>query len=384
MHPLYHKIEEELISLKKNSLLRDLDNNIANKIKKPILNLSTNDYLGLATDDKFLSQFLTSSHCNHSPIGGNASRLIGNFHSAYTLEKKIAMGLQKESVLLFNSGYHANTSILPAICSLDKVHIISDKLVHASIIDGITLSKKETWTRFKHNNSHHLEKILEKIPSNETAIIVVESLYSMDGDCTDLHKLVELKKKYKNTLIYLDEAHSFGCYGKNGYGLSEELNVLDEIDFFVATFGKAFSSMGAFIACSKNIRSLLINKSRALIYSTMLPEYTIKWNTFVFEQLPSLYSKREYLHKISSLVRKELIAKDMPIGKGDSHIIPIIIGENNSTCLLAEKLQEANYDVRAIRHPSVPFGTARLRLSLSASMQLDPLYTFISILSNKL
>ena len=219
------------------------------------------------------------------------------------LEDLLARVFNKQSALLFNSGYHANNGILPALTDKDSL-IIADKLVHASIIDGIKLSGCK-FERFKHNDVNHLSKIIEKEHNNYSKIfIITEGIFSMKGDCAPLKEIVDVKNKYNNTLLYLDEAHSFGVLGNKGLGLAEELNLLDSIDLYVATFGKAISSVGAFIVCNNTIRSYLINKMRPLIFSTALPSINIEWSKFIISKLDSFNYQREKLKEFSLKIRE--------------------------------------------------------------------------------
>ena len=266
MHDLDKQINQRLEDLAKKENLRHLSLPysslgkwiVVNEEKR--LNLSGNDYLGLAERDDLREQF-AALHPNYSsPSGSTSSRLLlGNYEEAALFEEEIAKALEHPAALLFNSGYHLNTGILPALAHLEGVKVYADRMVHASIIDGIRLSRLP-FTRFRHNDLEHLTELLKEDEGKyRISIVAVESLYSMDGDEADLKALVALKKKYPSLVIYCDEAHAIGTHGANGYGLAEEHGVLADIDILVGTFGKALNSMGAYAAISTSLREYLIN-----------------------------------------------------------------------------------------------------------------------------
>ena len=217
-------------------------------------------------------------------------------------------------------------------------------------------------SRYPHLDYKALENLLEKNSTKyENIFIISESIFSMDGDAADLRKLVELKQKYKSTLI-VDEAHSVGVFGETGCGLAEEQGVLDEIDIIVGTFGKAFCSAGAYAIMDEVLRDYLINKMRSFIFTTALPPVVVNWSRFVLNKTIGMKKRREYLSKISKKLRDGL--KSI----GDSQIVPFIVGENAAAIALSEKLREAGILAFAIRPPTVPTGTARLRFSLTAAL----------------
>ena len=210
---------------------------------RKMLNLSSNDYLGLSSRQELRDEFLMQLHENGLPFSSTSSRLLtGNFTVYSELEQLMASRFGREAALLFNSGYHANTGILPALADKRSL-ILADKLVHASIIDGILLSGSP-YQRYRHNDYRHLEQLLTKYANDyEQVIIVTESIFSMDGDVADLRRLVDLKKSFPNTWLYVDEAHAIGVRGENGLGIAEEQGCIGEIDLLVGTFGKALGSI---------------------------------------------------------------------------------------------------------------------------------------------
>ena len=331
-----------------------------------MLNLSSNDYLGLASRADLRNAFLEELKETGLPLSSSSSRLLtGNF-TAYTgLEQLMSERFGREAALLFNSGYHANTGILPALADKQTL-ILADKLVHASIIDGILLSGAP-FQRYRHNDYEHLETLLKKHAGRfEQTFIVTESIFSMDGDVADLRRLVELKRDYPDVCLYVDEAHAIGVRGRGGLGIAEEQDCIPEIDLLVGTFGKALASMGAYVICNRVVREYLINCMRPLIFSTALPPMQIAWTQFLFRRLPGFAEERKRLAATGSLLADALRGKGGEIS--DSHIIPYIIGENEDCILRAEELQRKGFYCLPVRPPTVPEGTARIRFSLTADV----------------
>ncbi|MFK5144880.1 8-amino-7-oxononanoate synthase [Glaesserella parasuis] len=344
-----------------------------------MLNLSSNDYLGLANDAQQVERFLQSIGKNQ-PLTSSSSRLLtGNFPIYQDFETLLAQRFQRESALLFNSGYHANIGILPAVADKQTL-ILADKLAHASLIDGIRLSGADFF-RYKHNDYLHLEQLLQTHSERyQQVIIVTESVFSMDGDIADLQQLVALKKRYTNVLLYVDEAHAIGVYGQQGLGMAEVFDCIQEIDFLVGTFGKALASMGAYLVCDSEIREYLINTMRPLIFSTALPPINVAWTYFLFEQLPQFTEKRHHLEKLSQILRTEVTKRSEFPRLSETCIVPYILGENQQAVEKADYLQKQGYYCLPIRPPTVPKGTARLRFSLTADLTEQDIMGLISCL----
>ncbi|HPW94959.1 MAG TPA: 8-amino-7-oxononanoate synthase [Fibrobacteraceae bacterium] len=381
----YSKILQSLHESSQLRFLREMSQKHGSRLEfegKKYINLSSNDYLGLAFDSSLLTEFYKSlskeTVVNSYGLGASSSRLHTGNSPLYTqVEKKLASLYSKEAALIFNSGYHANIGILPALSS-KKDLILSDKLNHASLIDGFKLGDA-TLVRYRHFDYEQLEEILTlRCQEFDHVFIVTESIFSMDGDIANLKRLVEIKNKF-NAFLYVDEAHAFGCRGEHGLGICEEQGVTSEVDFIVGTFGKAIGSQGAYIVCSQITRDYLINTMRSLIFTTGLPPVTLSWLLFILERLGEFKEKRAHLLSLSKLIRGYLQSN----GKttvSESHIIPIILGENKEALLAAQKWQENGFLVFPIRPPTVPMGTARLRLSLTADMDesvLKPLQSLI-------
>ncbi|MDU8924625.1 8-amino-7-oxononanoate synthase [Pasteurellaceae bacterium LIM206] len=346
-----------------------------------MLNMSSNDYLGLANDDSLRRQFLENYADQLPRFTSSSSRLLtGSFPIYQQLESLIASRFGREACLLFNSGYHANIGILPALCDKQTL-IVADKLVHASIIDGIRLSGCD-FIRYRHNDYSHLQQILQK--SHRTfkrIIIVTESLFSMDGDMADLKTLVGFKRQFDNILLYVDEAHAIGAYGEQGLGIAEQMNCIGQIDLLVGTFGKALASMGAYAVCDGVLREYLINSMRPLIFSTALPPFNVTWTHFLFEKLPQFAGRRRHLARLSDHLRQYLQEHtEMPM-PSQSGIIPYILGDNQRTLATAAYLQQQGFYCLPIRPPTVPKGTSRIRVSLTADMTMEELDRFIHCLA---
>lgn len=344
-----------------------------------MLNLSSNDYLGLAAHLPLRTEFLHSLTPETFLPSSSSSRLLtGNFDIYTRLEELLARMFKKESSLVFNSGYHMNTGILPAMSDA-RTLILADKLVHASIIDGIRLSAAKC-IRYRHNHYEQLEQLLASHHAGyDKIIIATESIFSMDGDEADLRRLVNLKRQYNNVLLYVDEAHGVGVRGAHGLGCAEEQDCVADIDFLCGTFGKALASVGGYIVCSRTIRDYLVNKMRTLIFTTALPPVNLMWTLFVLERLDSFNTQREKLQQISSLLKAALIKKgyDCP---SSSHILPMTLGNSGDTVLKAEALQRKGFYALPVRPPTVPDGTSRIRFSLTAAITEEEIRNLIESL----
>ncbi len=345
-----------------------------------LLNLSSNDYLGLASNIELRNEFLEGLTAEHFIAGSSSSRLLtGNYDIYNRLESRLAELYESESALVFNSGYHANIGILPAVTTRKSL-ILADKLVHASLIDGIRLSDAQC-IRYRHNDYAQLEQILDTKASHfDIVIIVTESIFSMDGDEAELNRLVEIKNNYQNVMLYVDEAHAVGVRGKQGLGCCEEQGIIPKIDFLVGTFGKAFASMGAYVICTRRCRDFLINTMRTLIFTTALPPVNLEWTLFILNKAILMSDKRMHLHKISQMLYSPLNRLNGKQHQSCSHIVPYIVGASERASHLAKEIQKAGFYVLPIRPPTVPLGTARLRISLTADCTLQDVKELLSII----
>lgn len=334
---------------------------------KRYLNLSSNDYMGIAEDKKILKRFI---NINEFSLGSASSRLLtGSSYVHAKLECLLAALFRKDKALIFNSGYHTNTGIMSALLTKKDV-VFSDKLNHASILDGIKLSDAKMF-RYKHLDYNHLEELLQKHRNEyENAIIVSESLFSMDGDIADLNRLIELKKKY-NAILVVDEAHAFGVYGPKGLGIAEVQNCIQDVDLIVATFGKAVGSVGAFCTGDDILINYLINKCRPLIFSTALPEINVAFSyCIITEILPNLQHEKKELLKTAEKLRRDLKNAGLQT-LGESHIVPVILGTNDLAVKVSKELIKNGYYLLPIRHPTVAEGSSRIRISLRADISYD-------------
>ena len=346
---------------------------------RKMLNLSSNDYLGLSTDKALRQEFISNRMTEECLFSSSSSRLLtGNYTIYDRLETLLADLFGAESALVFCSGYHMNTGILPAVTDSTTL-ILADKLVHASIIDGIRLSQAQC-VRYRHQDYKQLEMLLQKHKDNFSRIIIVtESIFSMDGDIAPLYKLVELKKMYPNVMLYVDEAHAIGVRGDNGLGIAEEQGCIHDIDFLCGTFGKALSSVGAYVICRKAIREFLVNRMRTLIFTTALPPVNVAWTYFIVEHLSQMKERRNALNLVSSRLRDALRVKDYDVAS-ESHIVPMIVGKSSDTILKAEEMQRKGFYVLPVRPPTVPEGTSRLRFSLTAAVSEEEVGRLIEVL----
>ena len=356
------------------------------------LNLAGNDYLGLAGNPALLHKFYAALEqenlIEQFGLGSGASRLMTGNHEQYSrLEEGLAQYYHKDKALVFNSGYHINIGLLPALAQKDDL-ILADKLCHASLIDGMRLSGAKL-IRYPHLDYDRIEQLLQKHcrshctghctghytgstgSKNQTVFIVTESIFSMDGDCADLPTLVHLKEKY-GAVLYVDEAHSVGVRGHRGLGLTEEQDVVDQIDLLIGTFGKAWGGQGAFVVCEEVIYNYLINTARSLIFTTALPPVNIHWLNFILPTIQTMSKERQQLTELARQVRYALQKNGLSTC-GESHIVPVMIGDEGQSTTVAEQLRQRGFWVQAVRTPTVPRGTARLRLSLTAAMRIEQL-----------
>lgn len=350
-------------------------------------NLSSNDYLGLA-EPGLQNEFLLSMDFDRFLFGNPSSRLMtGNSAEYGLLEDALCDLFDAEAALVLSSGFAANSGVLPAVVEKGDL-VLADKLVHASIIDGLKLcgnsaTRGAVWQRFRHNDMEHLEALLSGAmvaggsASYGRIIVATESLFSMDGDFAPLDRLAELQHKY-GFLLYLDEAHAFGVYGTSpgtvstsggvGCGLLAAYNAAHPelplaAEYLVVTFGKALASQGAAVVCSAATKELLVNRMRPLIFSTALPDISLLWTRFLLAKLPEFEPRRERLRQLIAICNAVL----EPSGPFGSQIVPIRAGTNENALRMAEALREEGFWATAIRHPTVPRGEARLRISLCAS-----------------
>ncbi len=363
---------DELKSLDRYRVLPDITARDGKDIEvngEMLLNLSSNDYLGLGDDKELLEgygrEFRKSSHAMTS----SSSRLLTGNHPLYDqLEKALAALYGRQSAMVFNSGYHANIGILPALCNRHDL-VLSDRLNHASIIDGMKIAESP-YQRFRHCDYDHLEELLEGARGRYRQIfIVTESVFSMDGDLADLARLVALKEKYGAFLI-VDEAHGVGVFGERGLGLSETAGMVPQIDIITGTFGKALASTGAYAVMSSLVREYLLNTMRSFIFTTALPPVILGWSLLTLERQASMVSERAALLRLAARLRNELIGRGFDV-PGESHIVPVVTGGNDLAVALAARLKDAGFLCMPVRPPTVPEKGARIRISLRSTLSWE-------------
>lgn len=344
-----------------------------------LLDFSTNDYLGLATRLDLQRDFMLKE-AGHVSLTSSASRLLASDQQSYTALEELLDELYGHRTLLFNSGYHANTGMVSALAD-KRTLIAADRLVHASILDGVRLSDG-ILRRWRHCDYEHLEKLLQKeADSYDRILIIAESIYSMDGDAADISRLVEIKRRYPHALLYIDEAHALGVCGPQGLGLCRNMSESDynEVDVIIGTFGKACASSGAFAAVSPTIRDYAVNRARSFIFSTALPPLCCAWTAEVMRLMTGMDTERAHLRHLSEHLADGL--RSLGFEASPSHIQPVVIGNASQAVAVASRLLDDGVKVLPIRTPTVPPGTERLRISLSAAnseTDIDRLLTALS------
>ena len=371
---------DEINKLKEKDNFRQIRNieykygKYINTPKGSMINFSSNDYLNISTDRELIQDFIEKYKNEKEFIFSSASaRLLTGTSRVYkNLENTLSKIFQKEACLLFNTGYQCNLGVVSTVVNRDDV-IFSDKLNHASIIDGMKLSMAKFY-RYKHLDYENLEELLKKHRGEyKKAVIISESVFSMDGDIADISKLIELKEKY-NALLMIDEAHAFGIFGENLAGVSDYEDLREHVDIITATLGKSIGSMGAFCVSNATIIDYLINKANSFIFSTALPSVNVMWSDYLLKE--KIDNIKEKSQKLKVLINKchKYINDD-----GKSQIIPIIIGDNNKTVRVAEELQQRGFYILPLRPPTVPVNTSRLRLSLTSDITFEEFKTVSDI-----
>lgn len=327
-----------------------------------LLNLSSNDYLGFAQHPAIIEAMRAALLTEGA--GAGASRLVTGSRTPYReLEQTLAEWQQSGAALVAANGYMANTGVISALVGRSDV-VFSDRLNHASIVDGAALSRAEH-ARYRHNDMEHLRHLLDKYRGARRKLIVTDAIFSMDGDQAPLHELVRLKQQH-GAMLMVDEAHSGGIYGVNGEGLCHALGVHRDVDIHMGTFSKAFGLYGAYVSGSDTLVRWLVNKARPFIYSTALPPSIVAGISQALEMVRNEHDRRSRLLAASRQFRAALNAAGFQISDGDSPIVPVIVGGNAAALQFSAALQDAGIAAVAIRPPTVPEGTARIRFSLSA------------------
>lgn len=333
--------------------------------------LCSNNYLNLAEDERIRQA--AKDAIDAYGWGTVASRLVsGTMRPHVELERRFATFLHKEAALFFPSGWTANQALLTTLPQKGDLVLI-DRLDHASIIDAVKASEADFRT-YRRGQTDKLEKYLAETKYNNR-FIVTESVFSMDGDTADLGELVELKKKY-NAVLIVDEAHALGCFGATGAGLCEETGFLDEVDIVVSPLGKAVATGGGIVAGPGPLIDYLVNKARPFIYTTAPSPVIAAAAAKALEIIQTEPERRQKLADNSRYLHEQLKQMGLDTGNSTTQIIPVILGESSNALQVSRGLFDAGFFVSAIRPPTVPPGSARLRISLQANhtqTQLDDL-----------
>ncbi len=330
---------------------------------RPLIDASSNDYLGLSQHP--LVKQRAAEWAQRHGAGAPASRLItGTRDITLAVEEKLAAFKGCEAALLFNTGFQANATVIPALVKVgsgDTATIFSDELNHASIIHGVRMARCPTEI-FRHNDLAHLDELLARHGGRK--LILTESVFSMDGDRADLPALVKLAEKH-GAALYVDEAHTTGVFGPQGRGLAAECG---GIDIVMGTLGKAVGAFGAYIAGSRALIDYLVNRCTGFIYTTALPPPVLGAVDAALDLIPSMDAERARLANNAQRLREALAAAGLSTQESTTQIVPAIIGSEADALAAAKKLDDAGILAVAIRPPTVPEGTSRLRFALSSSL----------------
>lgn len=366
------RIERELDSLREQSQFRTLEMPAG-------INLCSNDYLGLAIDPR-LKQAVMEAVARSSAVGSTGSRLLsGNSRAWEELESAFADFAGTGAALYFGSGYAANIGLLSSLLKPGDV-VFSDALNHASLIDGIRLSGAKK-VIYPHRDLRFLEKALrEHAGLAGSKVIVTESLFSMEGDIAPLAELLDLARKYCAELV-IDEAHATGVCGPHGRGIAAELGIERQMLAIVHTCGKALASAGAFVCGGQTLKNYLVNRARTFIFSTAMPPYLAGQIQAALNLAREADGDRNRLREIATALRRGLAAAGMNCGASAAHIVPLILGTNEMAVYVASELQRGGFAVKAIRPPTVPPGTARIRISLTSKITMEDVRRLVAATS---
>jgi len=339
----------------------------------------SNDYLGMGQHAVVLNAAKAAIEKSGAGAGGTRN-ISGTMPYHIQLEASVADLHNKEAGLVFSSGYVANEGALSTLGKLmPDVVMFSDELNHASMVHGIRGARVEKHV-FRHNDLEHLETMLKSVDISRPKLIVFESVYSMEGDIAPIKEICDLADRY-NAMTYLDEVHAVGIYGARGGGIAEERGLMDRIDIIEGTFGKAYGAMGGFITGSAVMLDAIRSFAAGFIFTTSLPPAVLAAAHAAVEHLKVSQIERERMKKNVRLFKELLGASDLPYMKGDSHIVPLVVGEANC-CREVSNMLMNDYDIQAQanNYPTVPRGTERLRLNATAAHSEDDIRRFAGIL----
>jgi len=339
-------------------------------VQKEVTIWCSNDYLGMGQHPKVVKA--AQDAIERSGTGAGGTRNISGTTSYHVqLEESLADLHQKEAGLIFSSGYVANEGALSTLGRmLPDCVIFSDALNHASMIHGIKEARCEKHV-FRHNDVQHLEDLLKSVDIKRPKVIAFESVYSMEGDIGPIAEIAALAKKY-NAITYLDEVHGVGLYGPRGAGVAEQLGVMDQIDIIEGTFGKAYGAMGGFVTGPASIIDAMRSFASVFIFTTSLPPAVLAAAHASVEHLKVSDIERATVRRNVRHFKGRLESANLPYLKGDSHIVPLVVGEPNCCREISDILmREHDIYVQPINYPTVPKGTERLRLTATAAHSID-------------
>ncbi len=367
-YAIEQRMRRELDSLRERSQFRSL------AIPAGI-DLSSNDYLGLASDLR-LKGAVAEAVARAMKVGASGSRLLsGNSREWENLERDFAEFAGTEAALFFGSGYAANLGLLTSVLKPSDI-VFSDALNHASLIDGIRLSGAQKII-YPHRDLQFLENAFrDHANAPGSKLIVTESVFSMEGDVAPLDALLALARQYQADVV-LDEAHATGVCGPQGRGIAAASGHERDILAIVHTCGKALASCGAFVCGSATLKDYLINRARTFIFGTALPPCIAGQIRAAVALARGADAERDHLARLALQLRGELAARGFDCGASATHIIPVMLGTNEMALHVASELQRAGFGVRAIRPPTVPEGTARIRLSLTSRITVEEIHRLV-------
>lgn len=343
-----------------------------------LFNFSSNDYLGLARNPVVIAA--AEAALRKFGAGSTASRLVtGTLSCHEELERRLAALKGYPAALVFGSGYAANMGMISALVGRDD-HVFIDRLAHASLVDAAVLSRAKVH-RFQHNSPGNLERILRGCSSKGKRLMITESVFSMDGDVAPLAALTQVAQDF-GAMVLVDEAHATGIFGATGAGVVRQVGMESRVHCAMGTLSKALGGYGGFVACSEEMRQWLVNKARAFIYSTALPPAMAGAALGALDCVRDNPGMGEKLLERAARFRACLQKQGLDTGHSESQIIPVMVGDNERAVRLHRRLFEQGVLAVAIRPPTVPKGTARLRLSVSLSQSEEMLARAVSLIAD--
>jgi 8-amino-7-oxononanoate synthase len=346
---------------------------------RPMVNLCSNDYLGLAPDPRL--RRAAAEAAEREGAGAGAARLVaGDLPVHGALERALAAFKGTEAALLFSSGYHANAGVPPALVGRGDA-VFSDVLNHASIVDGCLLSRAEL-VRYRHLDVAELSDLLARTKARRK-LVVTDAVFGMDGDAAPLGEIADACERH-GAMLYVDEAHSAGVLGPTGAGLAEALGVADRVDVHMGTLGKALGAFGAYVAGSRRLVDLLVSRSRTFIFTTALPPAACGAALAALEVLRTEPARRERLQALAARMKAGLERLGFDLSRVVAPIFPVVLGTEERALAASRALRARGFFVRAIRPPTVPRGTSRLRVALTAGHEDAQVDTFLGALEEVL